>query len=48
MGIIVDLDCLPAATILDGDGATWVCGSPFLVVRVPSNCFSSAIVLASY
>ena len=50
MGVMLDLEahCLPVATTLDGDGATLEWGSPFLVILVPSNCFSSATLSASY
>ena len=39
VGVMVDLEalCLPAATTLDGCGATWGWGSTFLVILVPSS-----------
>ena len=46
---MVDLaaHCFPPATILDGNGAIWGPGSPFLVTLGPSSCFLSATVWAS-
>ena len=35
-------------TTLDENGVIWGWESPFLVILVPSNCFSSASVSASY
>ena len=47
---MVDLEehCFPPATILGEGGATWEWVSPFPVTLVPSSCFSSATVWASY
>ena len=39
---------LPGSTILSVGGVTLGSGSPFLVILVPFNCFSSATVLALY
>ena len=46
---MVDLTahCFPPATTLDGNGAIWGPGSPFLVTLGPSSCFPSATVWAS-
>ena len=48
--VMVDLvaHCLPPPTISDVGGATWEWGSPFLVILVPSSCFSDATVSDSY
>ena len=47
---MVDLEehCFPPATTLGEGGATWERVSPFSVTLVPSSCFSSATVWASY
>ena len=46
---MVDLaaHCFPPATTLDGNGAIWGPGSPFLVTLGPSSCFPCATVWAS-
>ena len=38
---------LPEATILSEGGVTMVWESPFLVILVPSSCFSNATVSVS-
>ena len=50
MGVMVDLEAhyFPPATTLGGGGAIWEWVSPFLVILVPSSCFSSATVWVSY
>ena len=47
---MVDLEehFLPAGITLIEDGETWGQGSTFLVILVPSNCFSSATISVSY
>ena len=50
VGVMVELEahCLPVTTTSDGGEATWGWGSSFVVILVPSNCFSSATVWVSY